>query len=123
MQASSAVLALGIGLGGVTATQFAEPNLARLPIMTREFRASRDMATVLRTAQMVYIGEDQPQSIGDSGIFIRQMVTTKNGNPEVDPWGVPYRVFIRGNRLYISSAGADRLVSSGDDLVQSIEFY
>lgn len=76
-----------------------------------------DMNVILRQANLESIGEVRFQ-IPDLQRFIS---THLEANPlrdvTVDAWGTPYQHQIDGLQMTITSAGADKLFGSADDLV------
>jgi len=85
-----------------------------------EFVLRHNMSSILTGIQLHTIGE-LDLKIKDERQFIRDYVSQKSGDPSLDPWRTPYRIFFKQNRIFLISAGPDKAFATKDDVGESIE--
>lgn len=85
------------------------------------FIVSHNMNVILKSIRVHNIGEMQVNFGNDPQAYIRKIAELNgSGDPSIDPWGTPFRLFQSGNNIYIVSAGKDRSFNSGDDIQRGI---
>lgn len=78
------------------------------------------METILRSAQLQMIGEDNLH-IDDLRVFIRRSIRLKGGgDPSVDFWGTRFQHRLVGAKMTLISAGPDKRFSTQDDFTASV---
>jgi len=82
-------------------------------------KAVASMSRIVRIIQLHTSGIEGIK-INDAGKFIRKYVATRSkGDASLDPWGIPYKIFIKQNKIQIFSAGSDGKFHTEDDLSHS----
>ena len=108
-----------LAVGGI-ATHSREAIEKRLSaIIGKEFQTRHNMSMILQSVLHHAIGEEK-LVISDQQAFIRKHVSQKYGDPSLDPWGKAYWIYVKGNRVFLVSAGPDRGYKTGDDIAESI---